>query len=318
MRRPAIIAAMMLLGLPASAQSAAGAVPVPRYLSLAELRHRYATSASRYALIGGVQVHYKDEGHGPALLLVHGSSSTMQTWDRVVPLLQNHYRVIRYDIPGQGLSGDVPGALAVTADPTAIAEQLLARLGVPRVTVIGVSSGGTLAEYLAAKRPDLVARLIVTDAPSDPVDTSHLQTTPEWAKAQDDARASGVRGPAFWNAFLDFFAGDGRRIDPDTRSAFADFNDRQPEPYAIALIAKVADHDRAMAAFAAVTEPTLLIWGGRDKLLPASAARTLAGYLKGTDPSIVYLPDVGHFPPIETPARFVAIVRAWLEAGVPQ
>jgi pimeloyl-ACP methyl ester carboxylesterase len=317
-RRRATAALAFLLAPPVFAQTRDGAVSQRYYLSLTELRHRYATSASRYTLVDGVEVHYKDEGRGPVLLLVHGSSSTMQTWDKVVPLLRPHYRVIRYDVPGQGLSADVPDAVAATTDPADIAEQLLARLGVSKVTAIGVSSGGTLVEYLAAKRPDLVDRLIVSNAPSDPVDTSHLRATPEWAAAQADARLSGVKGPAFWGAFLTYYAGNGRRIDARTRAAFAAFNDRQPSRNAIALIAKVADHDKAAAAFAAIKAPTLLIWGARDKLLPPSAARTLANYLKETDPSIVYLPDVGHFPPIETPARFASIVRAWLEAGVPQ
>jgi pimeloyl-ACP methyl ester carboxylesterase len=68
---------------------------------------------------------------------------------------------------------------------------------------------------------------------------------------------------------------------------------------------------------AAVRAPTLLIWGSSDKLLPASAGRTLRDYLTGTDAGIIYLPDVGHFPPIEVPERFTRIVRAWIEAGVP-
>jgi pimeloyl-ACP methyl ester carboxylesterase len=309
------IAALLLLLCPIAA--AAQITGAPRHLTLAELRAKYADRASRYAEIEGVEVHYKDEGRGPVLLLVHGSSSTMQTWDAAVRLLKPRYRVIRYDIPGQGLSADVPDAVAASVAPPTIAERLLARLNVTKATVIGVSSGGTLGVQLAARRPDLVERLIISNAPSDPVETSHLVPTPAWAKAQADARAQGVAGPAFWNEFLTYFAGDGRRIDAATRARFGDLNRRTPHKNAIALIAKVADHAKALAADAAVRAPTLLIWGGSDKLLPTASGRTLQKYLTGTDAAIVYLPDVGHFPPIETPERFVRIATAWIEAATP-
>jgi pimeloyl-ACP methyl ester carboxylesterase len=312
--RFAALLLLLLSALPAAAQTPDAA---QSYLTLADLRAKYTDAASRYMTIEGVEIHYKDEGKGLALLLIHGSSSTMRTWDAATRLLKAHYRVIRYDIPGQGLSGDVPDAVAASVAPAAIAEQLLARLKIAHVTVIGVSSGGTLALQLAARRPDLVKRLIVSNAPSDPVDTSHLAPTPEWASAQADAKASGVQGPAFWSAFLSYFAGDGRRINVATRTGFGDFNRRTPNRNMIALTAKVADHAKALAIDAAVRAPTLLIWGGSDKLLPTSSGRILLGYLTGTEAAILYLPDVGHFPPIETPERFVRIATAWMEAATP-
>lgn len=292
------------------------------YLTLEQLRAQYGDGQSRYTTIGGMEVHYKDEGvkrgDAPVLLLVHGSSSTMKTWDAMVPLLKRRYRVIRYDIPGMGLSSDVPDAALTTVKPEDIAEALLAGLGVEKVTVIGVSSGGTLGSFLAAKRPDLVERLIISNAPSDPVDTSHMVPTPEWAQAQADARASGFQNQFFWDQFLSYFAGDGRRIDAATRRHFYDFGRRTPHKNVIAMIAKVADAPKARSAMAAVRAPTLLIWGGSDHLLPPSAGRNLLKYLSGTDVSIVYMPDVGHFPPIETSERFTRIATAWIETATPQ
>lgn len=288
------------------------------FLTLDQLRARYADRHSRYAQIAGMTVHYKDQGTGPVLLLVHGSSSTMKTWDAMVPpLLRAGYRVIRYDVPGLGLSSDIPDDAIGTVQPADIAEALLSRRSVTKATVIGVSSGSTLGSFLAAKRPDLVERLIISNAPSDPVDISHLVPTPGWAKAQADAKASGFQDATFWNEFLTYFAGDGRRIDAATRTHFYDFNRRTPHKNFIAMIAKVADAPKARAAMAGVKAPTLLIWGGSDALLPTSAGRTLLKYLTATDAAIVYMPDVGHFPPVETPERFTRIALGWIEAGVP-
>jgi pimeloyl-ACP methyl ester carboxylesterase len=194
---------------------------------------------------------------------------------------------------------------------------LLQQLGIAKVTVIGVSSGGTLGTFLAASHPELVERLIISNAPSDPVDTSHMVPTPGWARAQADAKARGFQDAFFWDQFLSYFAGDGRRIDAATRAHFYDFGRRAPHNNAIAMIAKVADASKARAAMAAVKAPTLLIWGGHDALLPPSAGRTLLGYLSATDVSIIYMPDVGHFPPIETPERFAKIATGWIEAAAP-
>jgi pimeloyl-ACP methyl ester carboxylesterase len=67
----------------------------------------------------------------------------------------------------------------------------------------------------------------------------------------------------------------------------------------------------------AVKAPTLLIWGAKDLLLPVSAGKALAGYLSGTDVSMMVMSDVGHYPPLESPERFAKILEAYMEAATP-
>jgi pimeloyl-ACP methyl ester carboxylesterase len=67
----------------------------------------------------------------------------------------------------------------------------------------------------------------------------------------------------------------------------------------------------------AVKAPTLLIWGAKDLLLPVPAGKALAGYLSGTDVSMMVMPDVGHYPPLESPERFAKILEAYMEAATP-
>lgn len=287
------------------------------YLTLAELRARYADPDGRTTTIDGVEVYYKDEGSGPVLLMVHGSESTLKTWDVITRMLKGRYRIIRYDIPPQGLSGAVPDEALARLKPTDIAEQLLARLGVQRITFVGVSSGGTLGVQLAAKRPGLVERLVIANAPSDPVVTTHLPPSPSFDLAQAEARRTGFKSRFFWDEFLTYFAGDGARFTPAIREQYYDFGRRLPEKNNLGLIAKVADHEKAVEAMRGVEAPTLLIWGGADHLLPASAAETMARYLSHAAVSKVILPDVGHYPPVEAPERFARILATWLEDIVP-
>jgi pimeloyl-ACP methyl ester carboxylesterase len=308
--RCAVLAALLMPAIAATAQ------PYPR-LSRAELMAKYGDPAGKIMTIGGVEVYYKDEGRGPAILMVHGSVSTLKTYDGVAAALKGRYRVIRYDVPPGGLSGPVSDAAAASLRPADIAATLLDRLGVKSATVVGVSSGGTLGLYLAAARPDLVKRLILSNTPSDPVDASHLKQPDEFVAAQKEAARAHFQSQAFWDQFLSYFSGDPARITPAIRQQYYDFNRRLPEAHPIDLVAQVADHARAVAAMNAVTAPTLLIWGARDPLLTPPTAATLAGYLTHARVSEVFMPDVGHYPPLEAPARFARIVADYMEAVTP-
>ncbi|WP_339689858.1 alpha/beta hydrolase [uncultured Parasphingorhabdus sp.] len=317
----------ILVGLPAcsaaqSAQPAASASTAaasqearPR-LTIEELRKLYADEESRYMEIGGVEVHYKDEGSGPVLFMVHGSVSSTRTWDRITEILKPDYRIIRFDIPGYGLSGRVSDEAAANVQPVEIAEQLAERLGVKKLTFVGVSSGGTMGMYLAAKRPDLVERLIISNTPSDPVDTSHLVMPESFVSATKKSRETGYSDMSFWNEYLSFFAGDPDRISEQTRKEYYDFNRRTAEKHPIALVARIGDGVQAKIEMQKITAPTFLIWGGADPLLPESAADAITGYLGSAQISRVIMPDVGHYPPLESPDRFAQLIAAYVEAGV--
>lgn len=293
-------------------------IPGPKpWLSLEALRAKYADRKGRIATIGGVEVYYKDEGKGPAILLIHGSASSLATYDGLADDLSKRYRVIRFDIPPQGLSGPVSSDAIARLVPTDIPEQLLGQLGVRKVTIVGVSSGGTMGVQLAAKRPDLVERLILSNAPADPVRTDHQVLTPELAAAITQMQALGYQSRSYWKAFLDYYAGVPARYDARYRERVYDMNRRTPSPMIVAFVAKVENHDAAVAAMAGVTAPVLLLWGMADPLLPPAAMEKLAGYLTHATVSKVLLPDVGHYPPNEIPHRYAKLVEAFIEAAVP-
>lgn len=286
-------------------------------LTLETLRQTYSDPDGQVMEIGGVEVYYKDQGEGPAILMIHGSRSTLRTWDRIAPELVDRYRVIRYDLPPHGLSGPVSDEAAERLEPAGFTAGLLDHLGVDRVTCVGVSSGGTTCMYFAAAYPDRVNRLIMSNSPSDPVRTDHMTFTPEFAIALEEFRETGFESEHFINAFLDYYSGDPQRISVQTRREYYDFNRRVTEANSTALIGIVEDHQKARTAMAGVRAPALLIWGGRDALLIPAAAGTLAGYLENTQVSTVFMPDVGHYPPLESPVRFARIVAAYLEAATP-
>jgi pimeloyl-ACP methyl ester carboxylesterase len=321
-----LIPALLVSSQPAIAQQTAPAtVPAPAgadahpYLTLDELRKIYTDRQSRFFEVGGLSIHYKDEGprDAPVLLMVHGSESSLRTWDRITQVLKGRYRVIRLDLPSYGLSQGPTDTALKTLVPTDVPIALLDKLGVKKVTFVGVSSGGTMGMYLAARRPDMVERLILSNTPSDPVDTSHMVLSKGLVEAMDRAKRTGFRDQNFWDEFLGYFAGDAGRISAQTRKEYYDFYRRVPEKNLVGLIARIGDGKQATVEMAKVTKPTFLIWGGADPLLPESAVTAITRYLANAQISKVILPDVGHYPPLEVPDRFAQLIAAYVEAGTP-
>ena len=319
MNRELCLAVLLLaLAAPSIPNSSFADVALAERLTLESLRQKYADPDGRIAEIRGVEVYYKDQGEGPAILMIHGSRSTLRTWDRVAPELHDRYRVIRYDLPPNGLSGPVSEEAANRMEPADLAAGLLDHVGAGQVTCVGVSSGGTTCMYLAATYPDRVNRLIMSNSPSDPVTTDHVNEPPGFEEAIRILDETGFETEDFMDMFLDFFSGDPRRISEQTRREYFDFNRRVKEANRLALTGRVDDHEKTKEAMATVRAPALLIWGGRDALLIPAAAGTLAGYLENTQVSTVFMPDVGHYPPLESPLRFAHILTAYLEAAAPQ
>lgn len=320
--RLAMFAAPFALALasacaPVAAQNAAVTNPASPYLTIDELRTRYGDAQSRYFSTRGLEIHYKDEGprDAPVLLMVHGSQSSLRQWDRITEILKARYRIIRLDIPGYGLSGRVSDDAAAKVQPTDYVEDLLAHLGVTRLSFVGVSSGGTMGMYLAAKRPELVERLMISNTPSDPVVTTHLVMPQSFLDAQARSKANGYSDLNFWVEYLSYFAGDPARISAATHAEYYDFNRRTPEKHPIAMVARIGDGKQARVEMAKVVAPTFLIWGGADALLPEPAADAVEGYLANAPVSRIIMPDVGHYPPTEVPDRFAQWIAAFVEAG---
>ncbi|KOV97286.1 alpha/beta hydrolase [Streptomyces sp. NRRL B-1140] len=123
---------------------------------------------SRFVVVDGLRMHYKRAGHGPALLLLHGSASSLQHFDRAADLLSESFDVIRPDLPGFGLTGPrtdrdyrIPAYAATVAG-------FLETLAVPRYAVAGNSLGGNIAWNLALDHPERLTGLVLVNATGYP------------------------------------------------------------------------------------------------------------------------------------------------------
>ncbi|HEX6866149.1 MAG TPA: alpha/beta fold hydrolase, partial [Caulobacteraceae bacterium] len=131
------------------------------------LEAKYANAESQFTGVpGAVRARYRDQGNpdGPVLVMVHGYSASLETWEPWVARLGGDYRIITLDLPGHGLTRTPPGyqpSIDAFAD---YVEQVTEQLGVHNFTLIGNSMGGHTAWVYALKYPQRLDGLVLVDA----------------------------------------------------------------------------------------------------------------------------------------------------------
>ena len=135
--------------------------------SLESLVPRWAPPPSDFIELDGLLVHYRDQGPSSdplPLVLIHGTSASLHTWEGWVAGLSATRRVISFDLPGFGLTGPNADNDYSDARYVAFVRQFLARLGVGRAILVGNSLGGEIAWQVALADPSRVAGLVLVDA----------------------------------------------------------------------------------------------------------------------------------------------------------
>lgn len=121
-----------------------------------------ATGAGRFFTHAGARLHYRDEGAGPVLVLVHGWPLDLELWEPQVANLKDRFRVLRMDRRGFGRSSGTPSLTADSRDLRA----LLDRTGVECAAVLGMSQGARVALDVATSAEERIACLILDGAPA--------------------------------------------------------------------------------------------------------------------------------------------------------
>ncbi len=280
--------------------------------SPAKLEAQHLTSADRFIEIDGARVRVRIEGptDGPVLVLLHGFSYSLESWDGWAAELQDEFRVVRYDLLGHGLTGPDPKQRYTPQQRAIFLERLLDSLELETVNLAGNSLGGTIAWHFAAQFPDRVEKLILVDGPAFPFNA-----------VQDEP----IKAPAAMAAFLRFAPMSGLKqaatflwADPsrltDVRlQSTQDMMLRQGN--ADALIAHISmftmpDPTRQLAW---ITAPTLVLWGAQDRLIPPAQGERIVEAIENA--KFVLLEDVGHMAQEEKPVQSAQIVRDFLTAG---
>lgn len=136
-----------------------GIRPIP----LEVLKSKYCNDESRFISIDGLNVHYRDEGKGPALVLLHGVCASLHTWDGWCKELKDHYRIIRLDVPGWGITGPSKDERYLSDAMNLFFDRFFDAIGLDSFYLAGNSLGGYYSWSYAVHRPERVKKLVLLD-----------------------------------------------------------------------------------------------------------------------------------------------------------
>ncbi|HAW56011.1 MAG TPA: alpha/beta hydrolase, partial [Hyphomonas sp.] len=288
-------------------------------ISYNTLESVYSKSNSRYLKSGSqIELHFTDTGprDAPILVLVHGYSASLNTWDAWVRNLRKDYRVIRLDLPGHGLSRCVDNDEIGIEQFIASIDRVTHSLDVDQFTLVGSSMGGHTAWAYALAHPDRLDGLVLVDAAG-------------WLSApgEDD------KDPVIFKLLRNGFARNVMKdldmsalIRSGLENSFADpelVTDEMVERYS--AMSRAPCHREALLKImsgttlrvpaskerlSAIAVPTLILHGDTDNLIPVAHAEKFADAIPGS--KLIIYPETGHIPQEEQPVASVEDFRAFL------
>lgn len=271
------------------------------------LAARYESPASRYAdLPSGVRMHYRDEGQGPVLLLIHGFSASLHTWEPWVERLATgenriaDYRVISIDLPGHGLTQAPAGYEAsIDAYRDAVADFVILQ-DLQRFALAGSSMGGNVAWEYALEYPNQVEALILVDA------SGWQETRAEFAS--DPPVFQVLRNPLIGPLLRDLDStrlirqgleasfGDPALVDDAMVTRYAEMS-RAPGHRDILLQMTLGFRSRNFATaerLEPLRMPVLILSGDQDRIVPVDHARQFNEAISGSN--LILFEGIGHIP----------------------
>lgn len=290
-----------------------GALPLERL----KARYGSAEQGSRYIELDGFNVHYRDEGSRdkPALVLIHGVVASLHTWDGWVRAFAPHFRIVRFDVPGFGLTGPARDGRYSAERMLGVLGQLLDYLQVDEAVIAGNSLGGYIAWNFALAQPRRVSRLVLVDPAGYP-----MARVP-WMIAAAALPGATLAMPLWMPRALiargiEEVYGEPGRIGPGVVERYYDLSRRPGNRRAMMEIFRVLLrvnreqlHTTAQRV-ARIQAPTLLMWGDRDRWISPQHVPLWQRDLPGIQVKVY--PGVGHVPMEEIAERSAADAMGFL------
>jgi len=272
-------------------------------------------------ILHGHRVTYRTAGSGPVLLLLHGIANSSETWEGVAGALAGRFTLIAPDLLGHGESATPRGDYSLGAHASGVRDVLTA-LGHDRVTVIGHSLGGGIAMQFAYQFPERCERMVLVSSGGLGREV-HLRAAAlpgaDWVLPVLTSRELLAAGRALGGVLrrvrlapdgdLEVLAHGFASLDnAGSRKAFLHTVRAVIEPSG----QRVSAHDRlALAALL----PTLVVWGERDSIIPASHGVAAHEAMPGS--RLELFPDAGHMPHDDDPRRFARVLTEFYEETEP-
>jgi len=280
----------------------------------ATLEQRYTTPASTFiTATDGTRVHMRDEGprDGPVLMLLHGSNSSLQSWEPWVADLKRDHRVISFDFPGHGLTGPAKSGVYTATSYLQIIEDVRKAAGVERAVVVGNSMGGYMAWRYALAHPERLSGLVLISAAGYPLEKGRPAVFALAAAPVLGEMFSSMTNPSMIERNLKTVMADDADVTPELVKRYTDLllHDGNREATLKRLRTPI-DQPDAWKDIPRITAPTLVMWGAQDPWIPVADAERFGKEIKGA--TVKIYPDLAHVAHEEDPPRTLADLRAFL------
>ena len=276
--------------------------------TLEELAPKYAAAPSQFMTLNGMKIHYRDEGAGTPIVLIHGTGASLHTWNDWTKDLVKDYRVIRLDLPAYGLTGQDPQNRYSSKDYVDLLDAFLTELKVDQFHLVGNSLGGLISWLYASYHPEKVEKLVLLDPSGFP-----FKNTPMVIKMAKTPVLNNfiryVTPRSFIEKNIQEVYYDPTLIKASTLDRYYDLTLYEGNRDAFidhAFIEREDYRDR----LSLIKAPTLILWGENDAWIPVSDAPKFKAAIENAQ--VVIMPETGHVPMEEKPKESLAVVADFL------
>jgi len=282
---------------------------------VSELTEKYAPSPSKFIEIDGMNVHYRDEGNPKdslPIILIHGTGSSLHTYNEWTNNLTKNRRVLRMDLPAFGLTGPFPDRKYSIQKYVTFVEHFLEKKGVGKCVLAGNSLGGNIAWQFTVKNPEMVEKLILIDASGYPFKPDSMPIVFTIAQTPILNKILTVITPRFMaKSSVENVYSDKTKVTEPLVNRYFDLTLRAGNRQALVDRMTMKEDTLAHLNIMNIQQPTLLLWGEHDKLVPINNAYRFHNDLPND--TLVILKNSGHVPMEESPEESLTAVLAFLE-----
>ena len=268
-------------------------------IPVSDLKKSYTNQYSKFIPIDGMNVHYRDEGKGQVIVLLHGTGASLHTWDKWADELKNKYRVIRLDLPAYGLTGPHPDNKYSISNYSKFLHSFVNKLELSDFILSGNSLGASISWHYASVYQDKV-KLLSLLSPGGFINKD--QESPLVIRL---ARAPVIRKilryvtPRFFikNTLEEVYYDNNKLTDQkiDTyRNMILRENNR--EAFISRSLSNPKDYTDRLKL---ISIPTQIIWGNEDTWIPVSNAKFFEAEIQNI--RIDIMDETGHIPMEERP-----------------
>lgn len=264
------------------------------------LEKKYAQSPSQFIDIENARVHYRDEGTGPVLVLLHGIFSSLHTWDGWVKELSGKYRIIRLDLPAHGLTGPV-GFSYSRKDYTRFLHSFFEKLNLKKIHLAGNSLGGYFSWAYTLYHPENVKKLILLNSvgfnKKIPI-AIQLFTVPVLGYFTER-----ITYKFIFSYLIKGVYGNQKKLTLDTSDRYYDLilypgNRTAYRKLIYILGEEMSEGPRGLEN---ITAPVLIMWGEKDSWIPVSNSKKFSSSLRNS--KLIIYGQAGHIPMEEIPVE---------------